>query len=67
MGFCCGRAFKTTMNFKNYRLVALFVWPLVAMSYVAAQVSSPATTSTSATATESRSINDWLMRMHEAS
>lgn len=61
------RAFKTAMNFKTCRLVALFVWPLVAMNYVAAQVPSPAPVPTPATAAESKSVNDWLMRMHEAS
>ncbi|UUZ63087.1 hypothetical protein LP417_25655 [Polaromonas sp. P1-6] len=38
------------------------------MNYVAAQASPPAAASAvPATAAESRSINDWLMRMHEAS
>jgi len=55
------------MNFKTYRLVALVAWPLAAMNYAAAQVPSPAATPTPATAAESRSVNDWLMRMHEAS
>ena len=67
MRVCCGRAFKTTMNFKTYRLVALVAWPLAAMNYAAAQVPSPAVAPTPATAAESRSVNDWLMRMHEAS
>lgn len=59
------------MNFKLFRLVVIAVWALLATNYVAAQVPSPVKTSalptTEATAGEPRSINDWLMRMHEAS
>ncbi|MBK5206340.1 MAG: MucB/RseB C-terminal domain-containing protein [Polaromonas sp.] len=59
------------MNFKSFRLAAIAVWLLLAMSYAAAQVSSPAAVpalpTTVATTEESRSLNDWLMRMHEAS
>lgn len=60
------------MNFKLFRDFPLVLYALLAMNYVAAQVLSPAitTASTSAstsTAAESRSINDWLMRMHESS
>lgn len=59
------------MNFNLFRLVVIAVWALPAMNYVAAQVSSPVNASAlptpQATAGESRSINDWLMRMHEAS
>lgn len=54
------------MNFKPSRLLAHAAWLLLAMNCVAAQPSPPAT-AVPATAAESRSINDWLMRMHEAS
>lgn len=50
------------MNLKLLRLLALAGFTLPAMGHVAAQASPPA-----ASAVESRSINDWLMRMHEAS
>ncbi|SFU86419.1 sigma E regulatory protein, MucB/RseB [Polaromonas sp. YR568] len=52
------------MNFKIFRLLALAGCALPATNYVAAQASPPAVAATPA---ESRSINDWLMRMHEAS
>jgi sigma-E factor negative regulatory protein RseB len=50
------------MNLKLLRLLALAGCTLPAMGYVAAQAAPAA-----ASAVESRSINDWLMRMHEAS
>lgn len=58
------------MNFKYSRVLSLATWALLAMNYVAAQVSRPAasissTTTESGTSAESRRINDWLMRMHE--
>lgn len=52
------------MKFKLFRLLALAGCALPAMNFVAAQVSPPAP---AATPVESRNINDWLMRMHEAS
>lgn len=52
------------MSFKNFRLLAIAAYALTAINYVAAQASPPAAAATPA---ESRSINDWLMRMHEAS
>jgi len=56
------------MNFKPFRLLAHAAWALLAMNYVAAQASPPvASSAVPAAAAESRSINDWLMRMHEAS
>jgi sigma-E factor negative regulatory protein RseB len=56
------------MKFKLFRLAAHMAWALLAMNYVAAQSDPPAVLSVpSATAAESRSIDDWLMRMHEAS
>ncbi|MDW5443696.1 MucB/RseB C-terminal domain-containing protein [Polaromonas sp. SM01] len=52
------------MNFKLFRLVALAGCALAATNYIAAQT--PATLAP-ASAAESKNINDWLMRMHEAS
>nr|WP_255368615.1 MucB/RseB C-terminal domain-containing protein [Polaromonas sp. OV174] len=51
------------MNFKCFRALALIAYALTAINYVAAQ--SPA--QSSAAPAESRSLNDWLLRMHEAS
>lgn len=56
------------MKFKIFRLVALAMCALIAMNYVAAQVlQQPAVLASNAAATETKSINDWLMRMHETS
>lgn len=56
------------MNFKLFRLLALSASILFAMNYVAAQGSSAAAGALApTTAAESRTLNDWLMRMHEAS
>lgn len=59
------------MNGKIFRWVMVSVWPLLAMAHAAAQASlpmKPATApATRATAGEASSINDWLMRLHEAS
>ena len=59
------------MNFKSlkpFRLLALSTWALLAINYVAAQTTAAVPGSAqSAAAVESRSINDWLLRMHEAS
>jgi sigma-E factor negative regulatory protein RseB len=52
------------MSFKPFRLLAIAGYALVAINYVAAQVPPPVAAPTPA---ESRSINDWLTRMHEAS
>lgn len=52
------------MSFKHFRLLVLSGIALFATSYVAAQTSAAAP---SRPAAESRNINDWLMRMHEAS
>lgn len=51
------------MNLKFFRLLALAGCTLPALTPIAAQASPPAAAATA----ESRSINDWLMRMHEAS
>ena len=56
------------MNFKPFRLLAPVLCGLIATNYVAAQVSTPvAATGTATSANDAKSINDWLMRMHEAS
>ena len=55
---------EKTMKFKLFRLLALAGCALPAMNFVAAQVPPPTASAASA---ESRNINDWLMRMHEAS
>ena len=56
------------MNLKPFRLLVHAAWALLAMNCVADQASPPAAAAAlPATAAESRSINDWLMRMHEAS
>ncbi|MES2243057.1 MAG: MucB/RseB C-terminal domain-containing protein [Pseudomonadota bacterium] len=58
------------MNFSYFRPLALAVCALGATNYVAAQAQAPAPAATTAApgqTAEPRSINDWLMRMHEAS
>ena len=50
-----------SMIFKNLRRLALVLSALLAMNYVAAQA--PA----AASLAEVRSLNDWLLRMHQAS
>jgi sigma-E factor negative regulatory protein RseB len=52
------------MNFKLFRLLALVASALSATYYVAAQTLAPIAP---APAVESKNINEWLMRMHEAS
>jgi sigma-E factor negative regulatory protein RseB len=55
-----------SMIFKRLRLLALILYALPAMNYVAAQVSaSPVLPAPSASA--DRSLADWLKRMHQAS
>lgn len=54
------------MIFKHLRLLPLALSALLAMNYVAAQVPAVAVPPTASPA-EVRSLNDWLMRMHQAS
>ena len=54
-----------TMIFKPFRLLALVLCALSAMNYVAAQV--PMTPALPAAEADPRSLNSWLLRMHEAS
>ncbi|MDB5845821.1 MAG: sigma regulatory protein MucB/RseB, partial [Polaromonas sp.] len=56
------------MIFKRLRLVALAVHALAATNYVASQVPVALTPPAAvASPADSRSLNDWLMRMHQAS
>ncbi|MBH1957483.1 MAG: MucB/RseB C-terminal domain-containing protein [Burkholderiales bacterium] len=56
------------MVFKLFRRVALALPALTAMNYVAAQVPAAlAPTASAASPADTRSLNDWLMRMHQAS
>ena len=58
------------MNFKKIGVVAPMLWALTAMNYVAADpgpTSSPAPSSAASAAVETRAVNEWLMRMREAS
>lgn len=56
------------MNSKPFSLLIAVALALLAMNYVAAQVSPPVPVqASSGTAAEAKSINDWLMRMHDAS
>lgn len=56
------------MSFKLFKLSALFLSVLFAMNYVAAQVQAPAASPTAlAPDADSRGLNDWLLRTHEAS
>jgi sigma-E factor negative regulatory protein RseB len=54
------------MNFKHFRLLALVGCALSASNYIAAQAPAPGSAAP-AQAVESKNINEWLMRMHEAS
>ena len=54
------------MIFKYLRLLSLVLPALLAMNYVAAQVP-PVAVPPTASPAEVRSLNDWLMRMHQAS
>jgi len=54
------------MVFKQFRHLALFLSALLAMNYVAAQTPA-ASIPTTASLAEVRSLNDWLMRTHQAS
>ncbi|MDD5324230.1 MAG: MucB/RseB C-terminal domain-containing protein [Polaromonas sp.] len=58
------------MKYKTFRLFAGAGWVLLATNYVMAQVLAPVTPlaapGATATVEQSRSIDDWLMRMHEA-
>lgn len=55
------------MNFKRFSLLALCIWVQAAINIVAAQAPPTVVGSTSPALAESRNLNDWLMRMHEAS
>lgn len=55
------------MRFKLFRFLALMGFALAAASDAAAQTPPPVATTAPGVSAESRNINDWLMRMHEAS
>jgi sigma-E factor negative regulatory protein RseB len=55
------------MNLKPFSFLVLVGSGFLAMNYVAAQVTSPATAASASVAVESKNINDWLMRMQESS
>lgn len=59
------------MRFKHFSLLALLVWAQAATNLVVAQPASnsvaPATNPTALVATDAKSMNDWLLRMHESS
>ena len=58
----------TRMIFKRFRPFALAIFGLIAIDYVAAQVPSAALPlPAAALVSNTRSLNDWLMRMHQAS
>lgn len=62
-----GSAFKT-MIFKRFRLFSLVLCAFAAMNYVAAQVPPvPAAPAAAASVADPRSLNEWLLRMHQAS
>lgn len=54
------------MRYKAFSYLAHASWVLLAINYVAAQTLNAPVVSTE-TAAETRTINDWLMRTHEAS
>ena len=54
------------MNFKHFRLLALCICVPLAMNFVAAETPQPMAAS-AAVSVEAKSINEWLMRIHEAS
>ena len=55
------------MNFRHFSVLVSAFTALLAMNYAAAQVPPLGAPATPATVGESKSINDWLIRMHEAS
>ncbi|MBC7610958.1 MAG: MucB/RseB C-terminal domain-containing protein [Polaromonas sp.] len=55
------------MTLKTFSVASSVFIALIAMNYVAAQAPPPVAPVTPATIGESKSINDWLIRMHEAS
>ena len=58
------------MKFQNFSLIALVFWAQSATNFVAVQASPPTVSqaaNAASAAVESKSINDWLLRLHEAS
>jgi sigma-E factor negative regulatory protein RseB len=66
--FEAGKSVFKIVRTPAFACVAHAVWSLLAINSIAAQPAPPgAAVSEAATAAESRTINDWLMRTHEAS
>ena len=56
------------MRLKPWRCLAHVIWALLAINYVAAQTPAPAPSPVdSSGAAEARTMNEWLLRSHEAS
>jgi len=58
------------MKFKNFSLVAIYLCAQAAPNFAAAQISplaAPQAVTAAPAAREPKSINDWLLRLHEAS
>lgn len=58
------------MNVKHFSLLALFLWVQSATDFIAVQAkpqTSPQAANATPAAVEAKSINDWLLRLHEAS
>ena len=56
------------MRLKPWRCLAHVIWALLAINYVAAQTPAPAPSPVdSSGAAEARTLNEWLLRSHEAS
>ena len=58
------------MNLKHFSLLALYFWAQTATNLIAVSASPPAVTqaaNVAPQAAEPKSINDWLLRLHEAS
>ena len=58
------------MNLKHFSLVALYIWAQAATNLIAVNASPPAViqaANAAPQAAESKSINDWLLRLHESS
>lgn len=58
------------MKFKNLSFLALYLWAQAATNFVAVQASPPTVkpaANTASAAVEVKSIDDWLLRLHEAS
>lgn len=55
------------MNFKHFSLLTLILWAQAATNFVAAQPPQTTLQGAGVLVAEPKSINDWLLRLHEAS